>query len=801
MSATRKGTRPKRGGGSKRGGGLKRIAVIGNYVPRRCGIATFTTGLFEAIAEESPRSQIAVVAMNDRPQGYDYPPRVLFEVNANRLEDYYLAANFIQTSEFDLVCVQHEYGIFGGWAGSHLLALLRQLRIPVVATLHTVLGRPPEGERRAMEELAQIVDRLIVMSPRSIQLLKDVYGVSAGVHLIHHGIPDVRLVDPDDYKAPIGASGRKVLLTFGLLSPGKGIEYMLEAMPEIVARHPDALYIVVGATHPNIQRESGETYRTKLAQVVQERGLSDHVVFQNEFVGLRRLFEYLRGADLYVTPYLNRDQAVSGTLAYALGTGKPIVSTDYWYAEDMLAEGRGRLVPPRDPEALARECVALLSDEAERSAMRERAYRFSRSMVWSEVAKAYLEVFGDAVREYRARPEPVVLAHSPEGSPLGMEESVEAVERGGALPALSLKHLQHLTDDTGILHSARYTVPDRRQGYTTDDNARALMAVALARNLRPEDPLIPLLSSRYLSFLDHAFSPETRRFRHCLSYDRRWLEEEAQEDSHGRAVLALGTFVALGENEGFRMVATDLFRQSLEALGAFGSSRALALALLGLQAYLKWHEDDAEAREAFGETAGRLHEHFGRSESRDWPWPEDTLTHVNARLPHALIVAGHALSDGRMLRRGFRALEWLASVQCDENGFFSPVGDKGWYPRGGEKARYDQRPAEANAMLEACLAAYDVTQSPQWLEEVHRAFAWFLGRNDRLWPLYDSTTGGCRDGILPDRIDENQGAGATLAWLLSLIRMHAYQAVEAEGQVEAKAVSGAAVGSQAGNRR
>ncbi|MGB2613503.1 MAG: glycosyltransferase family 4 protein [Phycisphaerae bacterium] len=770
------GKETKKRGESRRRDAARRIAVIGNYVPRRCGIATFTTGLCEALADADPKAHVAVIAMNDRLEGYDYPPRVEFQVNADRLEDYYNAFNFLQAGEFDTVSVQHEYGIFGGEAGSHLLALLRQLRTPLTVTLHTVLKSPSPAERRVLEELVRLSDRLIVMSPRSIRLLEDVYGVERDqICLLHHGIPDVPRADSATLKPQIGADGRHVLLTFGLLSPGKGIEYMIEAMPSIARKHPDALYIVLGETHPNIRRQSGETYRTKLEKLARDLGVADHIQFQNEFVGLRKLFRYLMAADLYVSPYVNPDQAVSGTLAYAMGTGNAIIATTYWYALDMLAKGRGRLVPPKDAESLAWACVDLLENDEERSAMCERAYAFSRQMIWSEVARQHLDLFKEIREERLARPQVVHLVRSAEGAALGLEEATPSARLGGELAPVNLEHLRRLTDDFGIMQHARYVVPDRRRGYTTDDNARALIVAILARYVTPDDPTLRPLVTRYLSFVDLAFNPRTGRFRNFLSYGRRWLEEEGSDDSHGRALWSLGVTVATEQDTGHRSLAADLFREALPALEHISSPRSLAFALLGLAAYLDRFGDDQAVGLTRRTVAGRLRDAFPKAPSDGWPWPEPKVTYANARLPQALILSGKAMEDEALLRTGLEVLAWLVGVQQSPSGWFSPIGNQGWYERGKEKARFDQQPIEAHSMVEACLEAYAATREGVWLEHAQRAFDWFLGRNDLLVPLYDPESGGCRDGLHPSRVNENQGAESTLAWLMALLRIHLHR--------------------------
>ncbi len=772
IQSRERASRPEAGGPD---GGL-RVAVLGNYIPRRCGIATFTSGLCEALAGEAPDSRVQVLAMNDQPEGYDYPPRVVFEVDADRIDDYHLAANFIHAGGFDVLCVQHEYGIFGGRDGSHLLTLLRQLRVPFVATLHTVLRKPTANQRRVLADMADLAEQLVVMNPRSARVLTDVYGADPDrVAMIHHGIPDVPFTEPGPYQEALGLEGRKVILTFGLLSPGKGLEHMIEAMPGVAEKHPEALYVILGRTHPHIVRESGESYRTKLHRLARDLGVEDNVLFQNEFVGLSKLFDYLRAADAYVTPYPNLEQAVSGTLAYAMGTGRAIVSTRYAYAEVMLDAGRGLLVPPRDPAALAAGVNALLADDAERNAIRRRAYDFTRGMTWSRVAEAYLGLFGEAVEASRARPEPVVAATSPEGSWLGLQEAPSSCPLPPALPPVNFDHLRIMTDDTGMFQHARFTVPCRSHGYSTDDNARALLAVVLAKYVTPDDPTLKALATRYLSFLDDAFVEEAGRFRNFMTYDRRWLEPQGSEDSHGRSLWALGTAVALDQNEGHRMLAADLFRRAMEAVPRFHSPRSHAFAILGMHAYLEWFENDETMQGLMAGSATRLLERFQAEASGDWPWCEGGLTYANAKLPHALLVAGRALHRDEMVEQGLRSLAWLAGELTDEDDCFSPVGNHGWYYRGKEKARYDQQPLEAHAMLEACLAAYDATREERWLGEAQRAFEWFLGRNDMLWPVYDATTGGCRDGLMEGGLNENQGAESTLAWLLALLEMHLHR--------------------------
>src|SRR5438093_2293990 len=534
-----------------------RLAIIGNYLPRRCGIATFTTHLCEAIVAHEGEGACFAIPVNDRPGGYAYPGRVRFELTERDLTSYQRAADFLNISNVDVVCLQHEYGIFGGPAGSHILALLRDLRMPIVTTLHTVLEEPDAGQRQVLEELAVLSDRFVVMSARATEFLTRVYGVPAAkIALIPHGIPDVPFVDPNFYKDQFGVQGKTVLLTFGLISPNKGIEHVIDALPAVVGCYPQVVYIVLGATHPHVKERDGESYRLALERRAKSHGVDAHVIFMNRFVSQGELIECIGAADLYLTPYLSRTQIVSGTLAYSMGAGKAVVSTPYWYAAELLDEGRGLLVPFGDSEAIAARVVDLLSRDADRHAMRKRAYLLGRDMIWPVVARRYLDLFAE-VREARAR---------------HLRPMFEAttLEQRTELPDLKLDHLRTMTDDTGLLQHATYTVPNYDEGYTTDDNARALVLTVLLEQSADATPL----GTRYLAFLWHAFDWSTTRFRNVMAYDRRWLDPiGSSEDAHGRAVWALGLVLGQSEQEGFRGLASRLFEHALPAVREFTSPR------------------------------------------------------------------------------------------------------------------------------------------------------------------------------------------------------------------------------------
>ncbi len=752
--------------------GPSAIALIGTFLPRRCGIATFTFDLHQALAEEFREMEFWALAMNDIPAGYRYPVQVRFELDQKSLADYRLAADFLNINQVDAVCLQHEYGIYGGEYGSHILELLGRLRMPVVTTLHTVLQQPSSGQRKIIEELCRLSDRLVVMSHKASEILREVYAIpEAKLEMVPHGIPDVPFVDPNFYKDQFGLEGRKVILTFGLVGPGKGLEYMIDALPAIAEKHPDVTYVVLGATHPHVKREQGESYRLSLQRRARDLGVEEHIMFHNRFVDLKELCEFLGAADVYVTPYLNREQIVSGTLAYAMGAGKATVSTPYWYAEEMLADGRGRLVPFRDSEALAREIVYLFDNELERHAMRKRAYNFCRDMVWKEVARRYLAVFAEIRRERERRPR--VVFRTPTLQDLPLE-----------IPEPKLDHLYRLTDGTGILQHATFIVPDRVHGYCTDDNARALIVALQAAEVTTDSEQTVELACRYLSFLGHAFNEDTGRFRNFMSYNREWLEREGSEDSHGRAIWGLGVAVALSPQQALTGFALQLFDRALPALLDMVSPRAWAFGLVGIHAYLRRFSGDSEARRVRETLANRLFEMYRRNASDDWPWIENKLTYANGKIPHALLLSGQWLMRGEMVEAGLRSLRWLVDIQTDPKGHFVPVGNRGWYPRGGAKARYDQQPIEAHAMIEACLEAYNVTQDQSWIEEARRILEWFLGRNDLNQPLYDYRSGGCCDGLNADGVNRNQGAESTLACLLSLLELYQWNEMKREAAAE-----------------
>jgi glycosyltransferase involved in cell wall biosynthesis len=728
-------------------------------MPRQCGIATFTTDLSDAISKEAPDVDCFVVAMNDGPRRHAYPARVRFEIAEADLSSYRRAADFLNVNLVDVVCVQHEYGIFGGKAGAHVLALLRELRMPIVTTLHTVLAEPSAVQREVMDELTALSERLVVMSEHGAALLRSVHRVpDQKITLIPHGIPSVPVNHGN--KDRLGVEGKSVILTFGLLSPDKGIEYVIDALPEILARHPNTVYIVLGATHPHVKERHGETYRLMLVRRAERLGVDSSMIFHNRFVQQDELVEFLSAADIYVTPYLNAGQITSGTLAYAVGAGKAVISTPYEYARELLAEGRGVLVPAKDPSAIATAVNDLLGDDAKRRAVCERARAYGRAMAWPAVAHSYLDAFGAAAASHSARLRTLFQVKT-------------AAMRPVELPETNIEHLRRMTDDTGILQHATFNVPRYVDGYCLDDNARALLAIATIEDAGSVDDLavVRALASRYLAFVSAAFNVEQGRFRNFMTYTREWTEERGSEDSQGRALWALGAAVSRSSEPGRQSLCGGLFQAALPSVESLASPRAWAFALLGVDEYLRAFSGDSRVQQVRAVTSRRLLDLFRRASSDDWPWFEDRVTYCNARLSHALIASGARMGDEDMVDAGLRSLEWLWSIQVSKEGYFSPVGSNGFFVRGEPRAGFDQQPIEASAMISACLEAKRVTRESRWGVYAKRAFDWYLGQNDLQQPLYDPATGGCRDGLHEDRVNENQGAESTLSFLLALSEM------------------------------
>lgn len=736
-----------------------KIAFLGNFTPRKCGIATFTHDIYHAIIQAAPDADCYVTAVTDCAESYDYPESVKFSFQEKDLHAYRQMADALNFKNPDVLCVQHEFGIYGGACGSYLLLLLRELRMPIITTLHTILETPTKEQYAVMEDLTRLSDRLIVMSHKGSELLQAVYGVATSkIDIIPHGIPDLDLTKVNSYKTQLGIGGRRVLLTFGLIGPGKGIEYAIQALPAIIKRHPDVVYLVLGATHPKLLAEDGERYRLDLIRLAEQNKVENHIIFYNRFVSIDDLKEFIGAADIYVTPYLDKSQITSGTLAYAFGAGKAVVSTPYSHAEELLAEGRGALVPFKDAPAIANAICNLLDHPREMKMMQQNAYAEGRKMIWPAVASQYLESF-DRAREDRQK-------HPRQ---MGTRQN-----RPKRLPSRQLGHIVKMSDRTGIFQHAIFNVPNFHEGYCVDDNARAyILCILLAEQEHTlAEQNLDHFTSTYLAFLSASLDMGSGRFRNFMSYQREWLEHAGSEDSHGRSLWATGMGAARAPNDGYRRLSAQLFNKGLEVIESFTSPRSWAFAIIGIDEYLNAHPTDQKVH-AIAETLSRKIIALWHAQSDEsWQWFEHSLTYENARLCEALIRIGRRNQNSEALEIGLQSLEWLASIQMTQNGCFRPIGSNGFYDRKGERADFDQQPVEAQAMIAACNVAYYETLDTKWLTESKRAFDWFLGRNDLNCPLYDYASGGCSDGLHVDRVNENQGAESTLAFHLSLSAMN-----------------------------
>ncbi len=739
---------------------IKKVAFIGNYLPRQCGIATFTTDLCESFATINPGVQCFALPVTDIEEGYEYPERVRFEIKEQDIDSYKAASDFLNLNNVDIVCLQHEYGIFGGKAGSYVLSLLRNLKMPLITTLHTILKNPNVHQRRVMDELLALSDYVVVMSQKGAEILRSIYKIPQDkIRLIPHGIPDAPFIDPNFYKDQYGVEGKIVILTFGLLTPKKGIEVVLRSLPNVIRNHPNVVYLVAGVTHPNLLRHEGEKYRLSLQRLADELGVAGHVIFRNKFVPIEELKELIVLADIYITPYLDEVQITSGTLAYSFGAGNAIISTPFWYAQELLADGKGILVPFRDSDSIAQAITRLIRNEVERHAMRKNAYLLGREMTWNNVAKEYGDLFDESRQKRPAVMQKKILMRSLDEQP-------------PILPEIKLDHLVRMTDFIGIFQHAKYNVPNFAEGYCTDDNSRALILTVLLENLGTINPLTLYdLASRFLGFVRYAWDEKAARFRNFLTFQRKWTEENFSEDCHGWAVCALGTCIGRSKNEGFTQMAADIFEQALTPVSSFTSPRAWAFALIGAHEYQRRFSGDRFARNSLEVLGTKLMKLYDENSSAEWNWFESFLSYCNAKIPHALIVSGQLLANEKMLKAGIDSLTWLTTVQTSSRGHFQPVGTDKIFERGSSKPVFDQQPIEAYATALACLEAYLSTKDKRWYDEAEKAFQWFLGANDLGLSLYDPINGGCYDGLHVDRVNRNQGAESTIAFLLSLCEM------------------------------
>ncbi|MEC3948304.1 glycosyltransferase family 4 protein [Sphingobium sp. HWE2-09] len=728
---------------------LHRIALIGNSMPRRCGIATFTTHCRDAMAEAFPNLIVDHYAMDDGRGEIDYPADVIRIPQFDAIA-YSEAARRIEESGAEAIWLQHEFGIFGGPAGDMILGLLDRTNLPLVSTFHTILESPNPHERRVADALIARSSQIMVMAQRGRDILLSHYDVpDSKIAVIPHGVPDRPHVDPETVKPLFGWQNRPVILTFGLLAPDKGIDVMIRAMPDVVTRHPDALYVVLGATHPNIVREQGgEVLRDELKALACSLGVERNVAFVDRYVEQEELLDQLQAADIYVTPYLNPAQVTSGTLSYAVGMGKPIVSTPYVQAREVLGSDVGCLVPFRDPQAMAQALIALLDDKVLSDTHATRAYAYGRTMIWSELARNVERLLSEARAIQPARLIP---------------------RRSYDILAPDLSAVLRMSDATGMFQHGILSVPDRRHGYCIDDNARALILMSQMPAL--DDKLRDQWMTTYAAFVQYAWNPDRSSFRNFMAFDRSWCEDAGSEDSCGRAVWSLGVTARDAQFEKHRRWAMALFDHSMVAHRALGSPRSKAFLILGASAILDASPGHGLAREMIGTLSADLMTlHATKSE---WTWFEDVLAYDNARLPQALLLAGQHLGDKRIIDRGVATLDWLTDKQTAPEGHFRAIGTESFGRAFGHPLPFDQQPLEAQASVEAAATAYGVTKDARWLSVADNAYRWFLGQNDNHMPLATVADGGCYDGLTPHGVNENQGAESILALQLASCAMNA----------------------------
>jgi len=758
-----------------------RILFIGTYIPKECGIATFTSDLLNSVLRESNDVHCEVIALTDPSETYNYPEEVVFQIQRDRIEDYYLAADYINQSGADVVCLQHEFGLFGGDAGDYIFALLSGINKPVITTMHTVIREPEPEYRVSTEKLIRYSEKLVVMSQSAVDMLKYIYKVPEDkIELIFHGVPDYPFNNCSKYKKMLNLKGAPLILTFGLLSQNKGIESVLEALPEVVSQYPDLIYLVLGATHPMVKKIKGESYRHYLENKVSELGLENNVVFHDKFVEKKELCNYILASDIYASPYLSREQVVSGALTYAMGMGKAIVSTPYWYAQEMLSENRGLLVDFGDNDGFKKSLLYLIENPEECNGMRKKAYDFGRKMTWENVGKEYNTVFTKALKNYNIHPE--------------MQNRFNFLPI--QLPEIKLDHLKLLTDDVGIIQHTNLGVPARRYGYSTDDVGRALVALTQLIDSQKKAEQFRKLITTYMSFLEHA-QTDTGHFHNFMSYKREFLDEKGSEDTLGRAIYGLGHVVNCSYlSKNLRILANTTIRKSRQKIENLVSPRAKAYALCGLYEMLRAGMDSDEFESAFTSRrdtvksidslvdkdnfesifishADSLVGLYEANHKEDWNWFEPTVTYSNAKLSESLLLAYNYTKDRTYRKIGLTTLDFLTEIQW-KGDFFDIVGNQGWYSYNGEKPIFDQQPIEAGYLTQAYVSAYEIVRDRKYLELARYSFEYFLGRNRLQTVMYDYSTGGVFDGLGSDGINCNQGAESVICFLMAFSSLNKY---------------------------
>ncbi len=728
-----------------------KVAFIATYPPRKCGIGTFTKNLYHSVInKENPDENHIdgfVVALNDHDQKYDYPKEVKYTIRQEHQRDYLKAAKSINISGADLCILEHEYGIFGGKDGVYVLPLIHRLEIPLLVTLHTVLKNPSYNEKLILQEICKMAYKVVVMSKKASEFLMTIYGVpEEKIAFIEHGVPDLKF-NRELTKSEFKLEDKKILMTFGFLSRNKGIETVIKALPEVVKKHPDVLYMVLGKTHPNVIRHDGEEYRNYLLRLVKEMNVENHVFFLNEHMTQKELFKYLSAADIYITPYLNEAQITSGTLSYAIGVGTGVISTPYWHAAELLADGRGRLFDFGDFKGLAYILNDLLGHPDKLNELRRRAWEYGRKITWPKIGEQYARLF----REIKDKGIKVIPTR-------------ETVVDPFLLPPFSLAHVQRLTDDTGILQHAKYGIPNLKEGYCLDDNARALLMVLKAYQQK-KDPVALELLPIYLSYI-HYMQNTDGSFRNFMSFNRNYLDKKGSEDAFGRAIWALGYLIRYAPNDAYYQTGMEIFSKAYTHFSELKSIRGISNTILGISHYLLHRPTDENMLSVLKNISYKLLEAYDKHKTTEWKWFEPVLTYDNGLMPHALLHAAEILKDENIKNVGIETMDFLTEVTFKE-GYLSIIGNEKWYHRGEERSEFAQQPIDALAMVLMFYQAFLLTEDKNYLDKLYKSFMWFLGENELRLSLFDFETKGCCDALEKDGINRNQGAESTLSYLIS----------------------------------
>jgi glycosyltransferase involved in cell wall biosynthesis len=728
-----------------------KIAFIGTYPPRECGIGTFTNNKFMAMINTDDNGgeshEGMVIAVSDHENNYDYPDEVSFTIRQNQQTDYIEAAGFINRSGADICILEHEFGIYGGQSGIYILPLLHHLEIPFMAVFHTVLKTPSYNEKAILTEISKMAARTVVMTQKAKEFLLDIYHVpKEKIKIIAHGVPDLQY-DQEASKKEFKLGNKKVLLTFGLIGRNKGIETVIRALPSVVAKHPETIYIILGKTHPAVLRHSGEEYRIYLLQLIKKLQLEKHVLFMNEFVNQKKLFKYLSATDIYITPYLNEAQITSGTLSYAVGAGCAVVSTPYWHAAELLSRDRGRLFDFNDHEQLSSILMDLLDHTEVMEELRGNARAYGFEITWPRIGKKYISLGKVMLNEQ--------LSQSPKK---------DVILDPLILPPFSLEHIKRMTDDTGIIQHAKFGIPNLKEGYCLDDNARALLMVSMAFKQK-RHPLTLDLMPVYLSYI-HYMQNEDGTFRNFLSFSRNFLDEVGSEDSFGRAVWALGYLLCNAPNDAYFQSGREIFFKAAPNFKKLQSIRGVANTIIGLSYYLQSNPSDMGMAEQLKDLSNNLINHYNNHRTEDWKWFEPSLTYDNAVLPLSLLHAGSVLKDNAIVKVAMESMNFLSCLTL-KSGCLSVIGNEQWYTKDGEQSLFAQQPIDAMGMVMMFQKAFQLTKDKSYLNKLYTSFMWFLGENDLRMSLYDYETKGCCDGLENYGVNRNQGAESTLAYLVA----------------------------------